>query len=135
MQRVSQIQLLVIPSGLISAEKAFLFHFSHYNRPYVPAELLSRLDNFRGTVVHSGEYRYPEKYAGKNVLIIGGSSSAVDIARELSKFARTVRLKCLIRRTTAVKNERGLPSKNLCPDCYLPAMIFRPVFQVRPADC
>jgi thioredoxin reductase len=41
-------------------------------------------------VQHSKSYRRPEDYAGKNFLLIGGSVSATDIARELGPFAQHI---------------------------------------------
>ncbi|KAF8311500.1 FAD/NAD(P)-binding domain-containing protein [Clavulina sp. PMI_390] len=39
---------------------------------------------------HSGQYRHPEDFAGKNVLIIGGGFSGVGIANDLITHARSV---------------------------------------------
>lgn len=40
--------------------------------------------------MHSKSYRSPENYRGMNVLLIGGSVSATDIARELGPVAKTI---------------------------------------------
>ncbi|GAA5808208.1 hypothetical protein MFLAVUS_001593 [Mucor flavus] len=40
--------------------------------------------------IHSNQYRRPEDFHDKNVLIVGGSISACDISRSLEGFARTV---------------------------------------------
>eukprot|EP00929_Paragymnodinium_shiwhaense_P052242 TRINITY_DN26174_c0_g3_i1.p1 TRINITY_DN26174_c0_g3~~TRINITY_DN26174_c0_g3_i1.p1 ORF type:complete len:478 (-),score=74.48 TRINITY_DN26174_c0_g3_i1:87-1343(-) len=67
----------------------------HYNAPYwseVPgqSEWLEQgkeeKDAAAGggrTVMHAQKYRGPAAYAGRSVLVVGGRSSAVDIAREL----------------------------------------------------
>jgi ACS family pantothenate transporter-like MFS transporter len=41
-------------------------------------------------IQHSKSYRRPEDFQGKNFLLIGGSVSSMDIARELSPFANTI---------------------------------------------
>lgn len=58
----------------------------HYNTPYCPglpgqAEWLAAASGRR--VVHSIRYDDPAEFSGKAVLIVGGRSSGVDIAREL----------------------------------------------------
>ena len=46
---------------------------------------------FTGEVMHAHDYRTPESFAGKNVLVVGFGNSAVDIAVELSRIAgRTI---------------------------------------------
>ncbi|KAH0569046.1 flavin-containing monooxygenase FMO GS-OX3-like [Cotesia glomerata] len=47
---------------------------------------------FNGTCIHSHQYRLPEKYKGKNVCILGASWSGIDIAIEVSKYAKKVYL-------------------------------------------
>lgn len=49
------------------------------------------IDNFRGSVIHSAQYRHPGPYKNKNVLIIGGKASANDLACELIPLAKQVR--------------------------------------------
>lgn len=56
-------------------------------RPYVPG--YPGRDVFRGVQVHSSEYRRPDDFAGKRVLVVGGGNSGAQIAAELSGFART----------------------------------------------
>ncbi|MFG2084690.1 flavin-containing monooxygenase [Spirillospora sp. NPDC048824] len=57
--------------------------FSRPHRPELPG-----LDAFSGTVLHSAEYRRPEPFAGRRVVIVGGGNSAVQIAIELAAHAR-----------------------------------------------
>ncbi|MDX2282811.1 MAG: NAD(P)-binding domain-containing protein [Bacteroidia bacterium] len=46
---------------------------------------------FEGTVLHSHDYKTPEPYAGKRVVVLGFGNSAVDIACELSRLGgRTI---------------------------------------------
>jgi dimethylaniline monooxygenase (N-oxide forming) len=44
---------------------------------------------FTGHTMHAHDYRTPEEFAGKNVLVVGFGNSAVDIAVELSRVARS----------------------------------------------
>ena len=41
-------------------------------------------------VMHSHHYRVPDEFAGKNVIVVGGNFSAVDIAGEISYVASRV---------------------------------------------
>ncbi|KAF7323843.1 Dimethylaniline monooxygenase [Mycena kentingensis (nom. inval.)] len=45
----------------------------------------------RWSIWHSQAYRRPERLAGKNILIVGASVSASEIARDISPFVKTVR--------------------------------------------
>jgi putative flavoprotein involved in K+ transport len=56
-----------------------------FGTPYRPD--LPGLDTFPGTVVHSSEYRNPEPFAGRRVVVVGGGNSAVQIAAELAEVA------------------------------------------------
>lgn len=56
--------------------------FAAPNRP-----LLAGLDDFRGTVLHSSEYRDPASLAGQRVVVVGAGNSAVQIAHELRTVA------------------------------------------------
>lgn len=44
-------------------------------------------DDFKGELVHTEDYRTPERFAGKRVLIIGAGESGSDIIAEVSKTA------------------------------------------------
>lgn len=54
--------------------------------PFRPA--FTGMDRFRGQVLHSAEYRTPEPFAGKRVVVVGAGNSAVQIAVELDPHAR-----------------------------------------------
>jgi len=59
----------------------------HYSDPQIP-ELPGHFD---GTIVHAFDYRTPEPFAGRRVVVVGGAQSALDIAAEISTTAsRTV---------------------------------------------
>lgn len=48
---------------------------------------LAGLDTFEGTVLHSSQYRTPEPFAGRRIVVVGGGNSAVQIATELAAVA------------------------------------------------
>lgn len=47
---------------------------------------------FAGRILHAREYRTPEPYIGKDVVVVGVGNTGVDIAAELSWHARSVTL-------------------------------------------
>lgn len=56
-------------------------HFSVPNMPYFPG-----IDTFPGRVVHSHDLRNSCQFTGKNILIVGSSHSAQDIALQFLKY-------------------------------------------------
>ena len=62
----------------------------HYWQPIVP-ELSG---TFTGETMHVREYRTPQRFAGKRVIVVGGGQSALDIAAEISATAASVTLAC-----------------------------------------
>lgn len=63
-------RVLVVATGIVS-------------NPNVPD--LPHQDRFRGRIFHSVEYRRPEGYKGRRVLIVGAGNSAAEIAAELGR--------------------------------------------------
>ncbi|KAJ3523661.1 hypothetical protein NMY22_g11343 [Coprinellus aureogranulatus] len=63
-----------------------------YNAPNIPNidGLKEWNKEFSGKLQHSRQYRRPESYAGKTVLIIGAATSGGEIARELVRYAKKV---------------------------------------------
>ncbi|WP_431929322.1 flavin-containing monooxygenase [Amycolatopsis tucumanensis] len=57
-----------------------------FGSPHRPA--LPGLDRFTGAVLHSGDYRAPEPFAGQRVVVVGAANSAVQIALDLAPHAR-----------------------------------------------
>ena len=57
------------------------------NRIKIPNEHL-----FKGEILHTSEYNGAEAYRGKSVVCIGGGESGVDIAHEVSLFAKQTTL-------------------------------------------
>jgi cation diffusion facilitator CzcD-associated flavoprotein CzcO len=68
----------------------------HYEVPYepeVPGQvewLAASPSQGSRTVMHSKDYNEPSSFAARNVLVVGGRSSAVDVARELRGVASWV---------------------------------------------
>ncbi|MDE0692260.1 MAG: NAD(P)-binding domain-containing protein [Gammaproteobacteria bacterium] len=57
----------------------------HFSEPIVPS--LPGIEHFKGTALHSHNYRRPEPFAGKRVVVLGSSVSGADLARELASVA------------------------------------------------
>jgi putative flavoprotein involved in K+ transport len=57
-----------------------------FGSPHRPA--LPGLADFAGGVLHSSEYRSPERFRDQRVLVVGGGNSAVQIGAELATVAR-----------------------------------------------
>ncbi|MGA0239415.1 MAG: NAD(P)-binding domain-containing protein [Acidimicrobiales bacterium] len=57
-------------------------HFSVPNVPDLPGAAA-----FGGVRLHSHNYRQPEDFAGKRVVLLGGRASGIDIAIEVAEFA------------------------------------------------
>ncbi|KAG6852181.1 hypothetical protein C0991_002328, partial [Blastosporella zonata] len=63
-----------------------------YNAPNVPniPGLAAWAERFPGSLRHSRQYRRPEPYVGKNVLIIGAANSGGEIARDLNPHVNRI---------------------------------------------
>ncbi len=63
-----------------------------WDRPFWPRlPGMAGPDGFRGTQVHTHDYRGPTPYAGKRVLVVGGGNSGAQIAADLLPVADTLR--------------------------------------------
>ena len=60
----------------------------HYSYPRIPT--IAGITSFPGRVLHSQAYRNAEDFNNLNVLVIGGSFSALDIVKEVSHSAKHV---------------------------------------------
>lgn len=58
--------------------------------PLIPQ--LPGLDLFQGTVIHSHDYRYPQRFQNKTVVCLGAGPSGTDIALDLEPFAQKASL-------------------------------------------
>lgn len=77
----------------------------HYTVPHRPH--LVGMNTFRGKVVHSHDYREPEMFRDKVVVVLGAGPSGVDIALEIASTAKAVYLS-----HRGYKNDEG-PLENL----------------------
>lgn len=59
----------------------------NYGRPYIPT--IPGHEQFKGTTIHSAQYKFPEQFSGRRVAIIGEGNSGAQILAEVSKVAHT----------------------------------------------
>jgi len=62
----------------------------HYSVPLIPD--LPGLDQFKGRVMHSHDYRVPDPFTGKRVALLGGRASGMDISLDVATVASQVYL-------------------------------------------
>uniref|UniRef100_UPI0037E8560F uncharacterized protein n=1 Tax=Semicossyphus pulcher TaxID=241346 RepID=UPI0037E8560F len=62
----------------------------HYSDPHIPD--IPGIENFKGKVLHSHSYRYPEPFSGQSVVVLGAKASGLDISIELAKVGAQVTL-------------------------------------------
>ncbi|KAK5742363.1 monooxygenase [Elasticomyces elasticus] len=83
--------------GRDEAETVEYFHgvvvaLGNYHEPYVPKEY--NVDEWcqahPGTLTHAVDFRKPEHFRNKNVLVVGNSASGFDISRQLNNVAKMV---------------------------------------------
>ncbi|KAF7989325.1 hypothetical protein HCN44_007999 [Aphidius gifuensis] len=60
----------------------------HYFEPSIP--VIKGQEKFQGQQVHSHDYRVPEAYEGKKVVVMGAGRSGIDIAVEIASKASQV---------------------------------------------
>ncbi|XP_014213753.1 senecionine N-oxygenase-like [Copidosoma floridanum] len=60
----------------------------HYFEPAIP--VIKGADKFKGETLHSHDYRRPEHFAGKRVVVVGAGPSGMDLALEISRKATSV---------------------------------------------
>ncbi|XP_012403078.1 dimethylaniline monooxygenase [N-oxide-forming] 5-like [Sarcophilus harrisii] len=62
----------------------------HYSDPHLPLECFPGIKKFTGSYFHNHEYKNPEKFKGKRVLVIGLGNTGADVSSELSHVAQQV---------------------------------------------
>ncbi|XP_071451876.1 uncharacterized protein [Hetaerina americana] len=86
-----KVSILDMASGDLEEDVTFdaiMVCNGHFNEPWVP-EVIG-MEEFVGQVLHSCRYREPEAFAGQRVVLWGASSSACDIALQVSAVAHSV---------------------------------------------
>jgi len=78
--------LIEIDRGVYQA-RAVVSATGTWRKPYIPRYPGQEL--FRGIQIHSADYRRPELFAGRRVLIVGGGNSGAQILAEVSLVAET----------------------------------------------
>ncbi|KAF6292879.1 flavin containing dimethylaniline monooxygenase 4 [Rhinolophus ferrumequinum] len=64
----------------------------HFLNPRLPLESFPGIHKFKGHILHSQEYKFPECFRDKRVLVIGLGNTGGDVAVELSRMAAQVLL-------------------------------------------
>ncbi|MCD6726197.1 MAG: NAD(P)-binding domain-containing protein [Solirubrobacteraceae bacterium] len=64
----------------------------HHWDPRWPEPAFPGAEGFHGVQMHSHEYRHPDDFADRDVVVVGMGNSAMDIAVEASYVARSVQL-------------------------------------------
>ncbi|XP_051501583.1 flavin-containing monooxygenase 5-like [Myxocyprinus asiaticus] len=64
----------------------------HHTHPHLPLKDFPGIDTFKGKFFHSRDYKTPEEWRGKRVVVIGIGNSGGDIAVELSRMTKQVYL-------------------------------------------
>jgi cation diffusion facilitator CzcD-associated flavoprotein CzcO len=97
---------------------------------------LPRMPEFRGAfagrIVHSHDYRAPEAFAGKRVLVVGMGNSGCDIACDLARVADRTVLSTRRGAHVIPKYLFGVPLDTVCPEFiwrFAPMWLFRRAFQ------
>ena len=62
----------------------------NFTWPFVPESY--NIADFEGEVLHSKDYRIPNTFNQKTVLVVGRGPSAIDISLELAEVATQVRM-------------------------------------------
>ncbi|CNE88768.1 flavoprotein involved in K+ transport [Mycobacterium tuberculosis] len=76
---------VVTSGGEVFAAPLVIAATGGFSRPHRPD--LPGLDGFPGAVLHSSDYRRPDPFTGRRVVVVGGGNSAVQIAIELAAVA------------------------------------------------
>ncbi|XP_078499088.1 dimethylaniline monooxygenase [N-oxide-forming] 2-like [Lissotriton helveticus] len=69
---------------------AVLVCSGRFTKPVFPIKSFPGLEKYKSKFMHSREYKHPDGFQGKRVLVVGIGNSGVDIATELSRVASQV---------------------------------------------
>ncbi|NXX17214.1 FMO5 monooxygenase, partial [Podargus strigoides] len=62
----------------------------HHTEAHLPLSTFPGLEKFEGWYLHSRDYKNPQSFSGKRVVVVGTGNSGIDIAVELSHAAEQV---------------------------------------------
>ncbi|XP_054836122.1 flavin-containing monooxygenase 5-like isoform X2 [Eublepharis macularius] len=62
----------------------------HHTNAYLPLHSFPGIEKFKGRYFHSRDYKNPNEFTGKRVIVVGIGNSGVDIAVEISQMASQV---------------------------------------------
>ncbi|MFJ5546835.1 flavin-containing monooxygenase [Streptomyces sp. NPDC093225] len=77
---------VALESGERLATQAVVAASGSFGSPHRPA--LPGIGRYTGQVLHSADYRSPDSFAGRRVIVVGAGNTAVQIAFELASSAR-----------------------------------------------
>lgn len=92
------------------------------------------------TVFHSIYFRDASSFAGKNVLVVGGSASGSDVAKHAIKYANSVRISRISRREQALMfsqttiSVKDVPYRSRYPPVNIPGVVEKPALSHFTAD-
>ncbi|XP_072854360.2 flavin-containing monooxygenase 5 [Pogona vitticeps] len=69
---------------------AVLVCTGHHIDPYLPLDSFPGIEKFKGKIIHSREYKHPEKFRDQRLLVIGLGNSGADISVDLSHVTKQV---------------------------------------------
>ncbi|KAL2301755.1 hypothetical protein Nmel_011151 [Mimus melanotis] len=69
---------------------AVMVCIGNFSEPSLPLHSFPGIERFRGQYFHSRQYKHPDVFQGKRVLVVGMGNSGVDIAVEASRVAAKV---------------------------------------------
>jgi putative flavoprotein involved in K+ transport len=91
-QRVTHVRVLgkrdfevETATGLLVRAPYVIAATGGFGRPHRPQ--LEGAEDYGGSVMHTSEYRRPDRHAGQRVVVVGGGNSAVQVADELARIA------------------------------------------------
>lgn len=80
--------LIILENGEHHVFDKLMLCTGHHAQPTKP--ILRDLEKFKGAVMHSYDYTNIKGYEGKNVVLLGIGNSALDIAVDIAKIAKSV---------------------------------------------
>ncbi|XP_009271603.1 PREDICTED: dimethylaniline monooxygenase [N-oxide-forming] 5 [Aptenodytes forsteri] len=69
---------------------AVLVCTGHHTEAHLPLSAFPGVEKFEGWYLHSRDYKSPQSFLGKQVVVVGTGNSGIDIAVELSHIAKQV---------------------------------------------